>query len=271
MIQINLLPDIKIVYLKIRRLRMIVFLVALFVITICTISLLLMGVTTLVQQKNDILSHRDAINAYVTSFNGEEGRDIRRYLAIQEKFQSLNQLQDLKLDVNKIWSNGLFGGQASFLPNRFLRKIELYDFDFGAGKFTISSEVEESGDDIVFRDYFLFAYYEVAETNEDGDIVGWGCPLAGRGGVSSAPDWTYCPMFSDIEYNAEYQPDLDATRKVTINGRFTTEVSGAGINLFDPEVKFRIRTPSGCSDPACVTQPNPAEDEPQDFATNKDE
>lgn len=270
MIQINLLPDIKVVYLKIRRLRLIVFLVALFVITICTISLLLMGFTTLVQQKNDILSHRDAINAYVADFNSEEGRDIRRYLAIQGKFQSLSQLEDQKLDVNRIWANGLFGGQTTFLPAHFLETIELYDFNFETGEFTISGEVEESGDDIDFRNYFVYAYYEIAELDEKGQVVGWGCPLARQDSFGNAPAWTYCPMFSGIEdgYSSEFQPELDAKRTVTINGLFTTEVPGAGINLFDEDVRFRVRGPSGCADPSCVTQPDPGENEPQDLVNS---
>lgn len=267
MIQINLLPDIKVVYLKVRRLRLIIFLVAVFVITICTIVLLLLGATTLVQQKNDILSHRDAINAYVEDFNGDEGRDIRRYLAIQEKFQSLEQLQETKLDVNRVWANGLFGGQASFLPPQFLEKIDRYDFNFKTGEFTVSGKVEESGADITFRDYFNFAYYEIAQLDENGNVIdsSWGCPLAGTSSIGSAPDWTHCKMFSDVKYDSEFRAELDAERDVAISGQFTTTIPGDGRSLFDPDVRIRIRGPTGCADLACITRPDPGENEPQDF------
>ena len=265
MIQINLLPDIKIVYLKIRRLRIIVFLVAVFVITICTIALLLLGVTTLVQQKNDILYHQERINAYVKDFNGENGRDVRKYLSIQSKFQSLGQLKAKKIDANRIWSNGLFGGgERSFLPPRYLENVELYDFNFDTGEFTIAGAVEGGGDDINFRDYFLYAYYEIKQVDENGQ-ESWSCPLATRGELGNAPDWTYCRMFSDIEANSEFHPELDAQRKVTVNGLFTTEVPGTGTNLFAKDVEMRVRVPSGCSDIACIARPDPGENEPQDF------
>ena len=270
MIQINLLPDIKIVYLKVRRLRIIVFLVALFVITICTIALLLLGVTALVHQKNDILSHQKKINSYVKSFNGEEGRDVRKYLAIQSKFQSLNQLEEEKIDANRIWSSGLFGGgERSFLPSRYLEEIELYDFNFGTGEFTISGAVEGGGEDINFRDHFLHAYYETKQTDENGQDS-WSCPLAPPpGGLDNSPDWTYCRMFSDVEANSEFHPELDAQRKITISGLFTTEVPGTGTNLFAKDVEMQVKVPSGCSDIACITQPDPGENEPQDFVNTQ--
>ena len=265
MIQINLLPDIKIVYLKIRRLRIIVFLVAMFVITICTIALLLLGVTTLVQQKKDILNHQEKINAYVKNFNGENGQDVRKYLSIQSKFQSLSQLKENKIDANRIWSNGLFGGgERSFLPPRYLKNVETYDFNFDTGEFTIVGAVEESGDDVNFRDYFLYAYYEIKQVDENGQ-ESWSCPLAIQGELDNAPDWTHCRMFSDIEATSEFHPELDAQRKVTISGLFTTEVPEIDTNLFAEDVEMWVRVPSGCSDIACIARPDPGQNEPQDF------
>lgn len=274
MIQINLLPDIKIVYLKVRRLRMIVFLVALFVITGCTIALLLMGLDTLVRQTNNIEKQQTTINNYVRSFNGEEGEDIRKYLAIQSKFGTLGELAEKKIDPNRLWTNGLFGADAdlgvnSFLPSEYLSEIESYDFNFETGEFRIAGGVDEGGDAVNFRDHFLYAYYEVGQEDEDGNVI-WGCPQAPGGITAQAPGdldgppgWTYCRMFSEIEATSEFNPELDAPRKVTVQGQFTTE--SAGIRLFDKEVLMRVRVPIGCADDACVDLPGIDENAPQDF------
>lgn len=273
MIQINLLPDIKVVYLKVRRLRMIVFLVSLFIITICTITLMLLGVTTLVQQKNDILSHVEKINTYVDEFNQVNGREVRKYIAIQDKFESLTELNTKKIDANKVWSNGLFGGgQDSFLPVRYLDSIELFDFNFKTGEFTVSGSVEESGEDVNFRDYFNFAYYEVYQ-GEDGDEDNddnWVCPpaLADQSSLGRSPNWTYCKMFNNVEVNSEFQPELKAQKKITATGFFTIEVPNSGQNLFSEDTKMRVKVPPGCTDIGCISRPDLDEEEPQDFVNN---
>lgn len=271
MIQINLLPDIKIVYLKVRRLRMIVFLVALFVITGCTIALLLMGLDTLVRQVHNISKEEEAINIYVDEFNSKEKDDIRKYLAIQSKFVSLGQLAEEKIDPNRLWTNGLFGGNpdlgvSSFLPAEYLRQIESYDFDFETNEFRISGEVNESADTVNFRDHFLYAYYEIGEKDDDGNIT-WSCPEAPgpeSTNYEGQPDWTYCRMFSSVKAGSQFNPEIDARRKVSIQGQFTTESSNG--RLFDKDVLMRVRTPIGCADDACVDLPGVAENAPQDFS-----
>ena len=72
-------------------------------------------------------------------------------------------------------------------------------------------------------------------------------------------------MFSDIQANSEFNPELGAERKINISGLFTVEV-GNGINLFDRNVEMRVRVPVGCSDIACVSQPGLEEGVPQEFA-----
>ena len=268
MIQINLLPDIKIVYLRVRRLRLIVFLVALLVITGCTTALLLMGLDALVRQPNNIQNYQEKINAYVDRFNGENGGEVRKYLAIQSKFEALGQLAERKIDPNRLWSNGIFGTSPeleinSFLPSQYLNEIESYSFDFDNGEFSIAGAVDKGGDDVNFRDHFLYAYYEIGQTDED-DNVTWGCPRAPTGELDDAPEWTYCRMFSEIKANSEFHPELDTQRKVTIRGRFTTE-AGGGTNLFDKDVLMRVRVPIGCSNISCVLEPGLEDDVPQDF------
>ncbi len=272
MIQINLLPDIKIVYLKVRRLRMIVFMVALFVITGCTIALLLMGLDTLVRQTNNVLTQEEKINAYVEEFNGDEGEDVRTYLAIQRKFETLGQLAEKKIDPTRLWNDGLFGanpetGTDSFLPSQYLNQIELYDFDFETREFTIVGSVDAAGQDVNLRDHFRFAYYEIGNVDESGRLVDWSCPLAPDSELRDRPAWTYCRMFDNVTRNSEFNPDLGAKRKVTISGEFKTEVTD-GIHLFDKDVKIRVKVPTGCADNACIDQPDIDDDAPQEFAEN---
>lgn len=274
MIQINLLPDIKVVYLKIRRLRMIVFLASLFIVTVCTIFLLALGGTTLVQQKDTIETFEKNINAYVREFNsGSEGDNTREHLDIQRKFEALATLEEGKIDAYRVWTNGLFGGNRdlkinSFLPSVYLQNIELYDFNFETGEFTVTGTVGGSGQGVNMRDYFKFAYYEIAELDDKGEITGWSCPLAAGGRPDGSPDWTFCKMFSDVTLGEDDNTDLEAPRRVTISGLFTVVVPGSGINLFDEDVIMRVSVPSGCSDIACITRPEVGDNEPQDFVSN---
>ena len=105
-------------------------LASLLTITICTITLLLLAVTTLVQQKSDIAAFESDINKYVERFNGDGGSEVRNYLSIQDKFETLARLDQEKIDVNRIWSgtNSLFGSSKSFLPDEYVNSIETLRF-----------------------------------------------------------------------------------------------------------------------------------------------
>lgn len=152
MIQFNLLPDIKLQYVKSRRTKHLVFVAATIVggVSLGVLVLLFTGVNVL--QKRHLNNLSSDIKVYSAQL--ENVQDLDKILTIQNQLSSLDSLHDNKPAVTR-----LFNFLPKFTPNAVT--ITKLDLDFSAGTISISGNADSISTINKFTDTLKFTKYTV--------------------------------------------------------------------------------------------------------------
>jgi len=154
-IQLNLLPDIKLDYIKTRRTKRMVTLIATGVAAVSLGLLILLFVVVNVLQKQHISNLTDDIKA--DSAKLESTPDLNKILTIQNQLNALPQLHNTKPQTTR-----LFAYLKQLVPNDVT--ISQLDLDYGTGTMIFTGSTENIEDINRFADTLKFTTYRNAAT-----------------------------------------------------------------------------------------------------------
>ena len=256
--QINLLPDIKLVYIRSRRIKYIVCTISLFIITVTAAIMLILWHHAFRNQPDIIRGYEQTINDYVTDFNGPQNENISKYLTIQNQLNALDFLGDDKYYpfIFEIFLD-------SFLPSEFRQGptaiINSYEIDFEDlndiddkkyGSFKINAHVwldEKEDEALVY--HFANAYYEQQVLDAQAGKNVWRCP-GPPGQSNDRENLAYCPIFPAIEWSsAEGTTSEPRWIPVSISGAINHKIFAKG----QPPVRAKLRP--GCVSSSCLGVP----------------
>jgi len=211
MIQFNLLPDIKIQYLKARRQKHLVMLGSTVVIIgSLSIMVILLSIVFLLQKKNISDLSRDI---KTNSSQLENTPNLNRMLTVQNQLLSLPALHDAKPVVTR-----LYGFMAQVTPSN--ASISKLDVDFAKYTFSITGNADALSTVNAFADALKFATYHTAE----------------------APK-TEKAAFSQVVLSTFGRDNKGATYTITLNYQPDLFSEASDVTLTVPNITTRSTTP----------------------------
>jgi Tfp pilus assembly protein PilN len=216
MIQFNLLPDIKIQYLKARRQKHLVLLGSVVVI-IASVAVLaiLISVVFGVQKKSisDLSSDIDTASAQL-----EATRDLDKMLTVQNQLKSLAALHDAKPVASR-----LFGYITQATPTA--ASISKLNTDFALKTMSISGSADTLQTVNTFADTLKFTTYHTATQADSEKQAFTNVVLSSFGRDSKGATYTITLAFDPIIFSELEDVTLTVPNKVTT--RSTTEQPSA--------------------------------------------
>ncbi|HSX30222.1 MAG TPA: hypothetical protein VLE73_06725 [Candidatus Saccharimonadales bacterium] len=206
MIQFNLLPDIKIQYLRARRQKHLVLLSSVVVI-IASVSLLvlLISVVFVLQKKN--LSDLNG-DIKESSAELENTPDLNKMLTVQNQLQSLETLHESKPVATRVFG---YINQATPASASIARLV--VDFD----KFTLS--VSGSADNLItvntFADTLKFTTYHTASNDNDEKRAFSAVTLSSFGRDTRGATYTITLTFDPTIFSEKEDVKLTVPKKIT--------------------------------------------------------
>jgi Tfp pilus assembly protein PilN len=157
MTQLNLLPDVKIAYLRTTRNKRLVMGVSVLVIIASVAVLLLLGSVVYVFQKKNMSD----LNKDIASYNKtlKNTPDLDKVLTVQNQLSALTGLHE-----NKPVASRLFGYLTQLTPAA--ASISQLDADFDANTMTITGSADSLDVANTFIDTLKFTKYTVADTGD---------------------------------------------------------------------------------------------------------
>ncbi len=152
MIQFNLLPDVKLQYIKTKRLKQTMITVSLVIIAVSVAVLVVLSTSVFVFQKRHLSNVTKDIEKNKTQF--EKKKDIGKVLTIQNQINSLEGMHDKKPVVSRI-----YGYIGQFIPPA--TTISNMEVDFEAHTMTITGSTSNLSGQNIFVDtlkYTTFKY-----------------------------------------------------------------------------------------------------------------
>jgi len=158
MIQFNLLPDVKLEYIKAKRTKRTAILssVALCGISFTVLVLLFLSVNIL--QKKHLSDLNKDINTYSSQLSNTQ--DLNKILTIQNQLASLPALHDQKAVASR-----LFGFLTQITPAQ--ATISKFDIDFTANTMTISGSADSLSTVNKYADTLKFTNYKTADGKQN--------------------------------------------------------------------------------------------------------
>lgn len=206
MVQFNLLPDIKIQYLKARHEKRI-FMLASTIVVIASVSILvlLFSFVFVVQRKsiNDL-------NKDISSKGGQlrSTADLDKILTVQNQLKSLTGLHDQKAVVNS-----LFGYVSQVTPSDV--SIARLTLDFAQSTITITGSAKSLEVVNIFTDTLKFTTY-ATETNKDQEKNAFlEVVLTNFGRDANNATYTINAKFDPIIFSEQEKVTLTVPNKVT--------------------------------------------------------
>lgn len=157
-IQLNLLPDIKLDYIKARRTKRIVTLIASAVAGISLSLLVLLFVVVNVLQKQHINNLTDDIKA--DSAKLQNTPDLNKVLTIQNQLNALPALHNAKPETSR-----LFPYLKQLVPNDVT--ISQLDLDYSTGAMIFTGSTANVEDINTFADTLKFTTYRTVNTTDE--------------------------------------------------------------------------------------------------------
>lgn len=159
MIQFNLLPDVKLEYIKARRTKRAVILIAGGTAALSLTILIILFVVVNIAQKqhlknltNDIKKHSEELR---------DTPDLNKILTIQNQLNSLPQLHNNKPVVSR-----LFGYITQLTPNQV--SIDKFIIDYSANTISITGDADSLSTVNQYADTLKFTTYENADKTKNG-------------------------------------------------------------------------------------------------------
>jgi Tfp pilus assembly protein PilN len=157
MIQFNLLPDVKIQFIKAQRFRRFVMMISIATAAVAIAILIVLTFYVNVVQKKTVKN----LTADITKYSNQikNTKDLDKILTIQNQLKSLNTLHDQKPDTSK-----LFGYIAQITPaSVFLNSLRV---DLTGHTLTISGKTDSLSTINKFVDTLKFTTYNVVDKSD---------------------------------------------------------------------------------------------------------
>lgn len=162
MIQFNLLPDVKISYLKAKRTRNLFFLISSILIGVCIVFISTTALNVYVVQRNHISNLTEDIDGYETKIKDID--QINRILTVQNQLMTIDQLHD-----DKPVATRLFGFFEQVTPSDIsLNRVEV---DMDDGTITLAGQTETLALVNRFVDTLKFTNIIFDDEEEDRDDI----------------------------------------------------------------------------------------------------
>jgi Tfp pilus assembly protein PilN len=152
MIQFNLLPDIKMQYIKARRQEHLVILVSTVAIIASLVVLILLVITSDVVQKHELSSARSKVAAATSEL--ENTPNLDQMLTVQSQLNALPKLHDDKAAVPR-----LFTYLTQLTPTK--ATISTLDVDYTTDSITVSGSADSLATVNQFTDTLKFTNYTI--------------------------------------------------------------------------------------------------------------
>jgi len=150
MIQLNLLPDVKMQYLKVRRTqRLVVSVSTVLIVASLVVFVLLIGTVDVFQKKNLNDLNRD-ISTYTSQLQNTP--NLNKILTVQNQLQVLTSLHDQKPAATR-----LFGYLKQLTPST--ASISQFDIDYTQNTASITGNAKSLDDVNAFTDTLKFTTY----------------------------------------------------------------------------------------------------------------
>lgn len=206
MIQFNLLPDIKIHYLRARRQKHLVLLSSVVVIIISVALLIMLISIVFILQKKNLSDLNSDIKSASTEL--ESTPDLNKMLTVQNQLRSLESLHDNKPVVSR-----LFGYVNQATPSSASISRLVVDFE----KFTLS--VSGSADSLVtvntFADTLKFTTYHTAQDAKKEKNAFSAVVLSNFGRDSRGATYTITLTFDETIFSEQEDVTLTVPKKIT--------------------------------------------------------
>lgn len=206
MIQFNLLPDIKIQYLKARRQKHLVLLSSIVIVIVSLVVLaILISIVFGLQKKN-----LKDLNADISSSTHElqSTPDLNKMLTVQNQLQSITPLHDSKPVATR-----LFGYVSQFTPSS--ASISRLNVDFAKFSMSISGSADSLGTVNTFTDTLKFATYHTAKEPEVEKAAFSNVVLSNFGRDSKGASYTITLQFDEVIFSELEDVTLTVPKKVT--------------------------------------------------------
>jgi Tfp pilus assembly protein PilN len=212
MAQLNLLPDVKMKYIKAQRSRRLLTSIC-FMITGIAIAILVILLVINFANKQQISSLNNSINNESSELQGKT--DIGKVLTVQNQLQSLTGLHQKKPAASRLFGSYL----QEVTPNNIF--ISSFQIDFTQNTATITGTSDSLASVNAFIDALKFATYtsdaNSSSTNAFGSVV-----LSSFGETASATNPSQAASYT---VNLSFDPNLfDITQniKLTVPSQITT-------------------------------------------------
>lgn len=208
MIQFNLLPDVKLDYIKTRRTKRLVMLVSMAAAGISLAALIIMFLTVQVAQKKHISDLNKDIKSQEKTLS--DTPDLNKILTIQNQLSLLPELHN-----NKPLTSRLFGYIQQVTPvNTFISSLNI---DFVENTVTLSGTADSLVRINTFADTLKFATYKSSTTEAGKPFTNVVTTLTGSEGKASYTlNFTIDPvLFAGDETPTLVVPKITSTRSET--------------------------------------------------------
>ena len=235
MIQFNLLPDVKLEYIKAQRLKRSVIAISTLVVSACIVLLLLLAGAVYGLQRNHISNLTDDINDYEKQIQSIP--DINRILTVQNQLNTINQLHD-----DKPVTTRLFAFLETVTPADV--DINRVEISFGGQSIQIAGQATDLATVNKFVDTLKFTTY--IELDDDGE------PIT----LADSEEEVVRLAFSDVVLTGFSRNQTEATYRIELSFNPIIFASQSEIGLVVPD---RITTRSEVDRPKALFQ------EPEDI------
>ena len=187
MIQFNLLPDVKIEYIRAKRIKRTVILVAIIAIATCTAVLGILSGAVYGLQRNHISNLTEDIERDTRTI--QEMDQINRVLTVQNQLNTIVGLHDDKPVVSRV-----FGFIETVTPSNV--SISRIESSFEQSTLRITGQADSLATVNIFVDTLEFTNYELSDTDDINDIdeelpLAFSNVVLSSFGVSSSDETTY--------------------------------------------------------------------------------
>ncbi len=222
MIQFNLLPDVKIAYIKAQRQkRLIVSISTIASIAAVAIFILLFTFVNLAQKKNMNDLTKDIKKQ---SENLTKTEDINKILSVQNQLNALEQLHG-----NKIVASRIFGYLQQVTPTQ--ATITQLDIDYEAGTISISGSAESITAINTYTDSLKFTKYTTENSGDEKKAAFSSVVLSSFARSENKNTYTITLNFDPIIFSQEEKVQLQVPQ--IVSSRSATERPSA---LFEQSV-----------------------------------
>lgn len=199
MVQFNLLPDVKLQYVKARRTKYLMTMISV-VATAAAVSIMLFFLFMAnVIQTRSLSDLQDDIDTYSAELQGVE--DLSRILTVQNQLSTLTQLHDDKPVTSRLFTyiSQLTPSEAS------LNRVEI---DYEAGTLSISGDAPSLDVVSLYTDTLKATYYTMGDSTEDSPKAFSNVVLSSFSRNEQGASFTITLTFDPVIFNSQQDVKL---------------------------------------------------------------